>query len=40
MSDTHDKLQYANNYSHWKMLDLLLDLKYFSFSSRTHLPKH
>ena len=34
MSDTH-KLQYGNNYSHWKIWDLVLDLKYFSFSTQT-----
>ena len=40
MSDTH-KLQYGNNYNHWKILDLVLDLNYFSFSNPnpTHLPK-
>jgi len=26
--DTHDKLQYRNNYNHWKILDLFLDLSY------------
>jgi len=46
MSDTHNKLQYGNNYNHWKILDLVLDLKNFYFSSLnqtfnpTHLPKH
>jgi len=43
MSDTHNKLQYGNNYSHWKFLDLVLDLHYFYFSNPnpnpTHLPK-
>ena len=39
MSDTHDKLEYANNYNHWKMLDLFTDLKYFSFSNPT-LTRH
>jgi len=38
MSDTHDKLEYANNNNHWKMLDLFTDLKYFS--NPTHLRKH
>jgi len=43
MPDTHNKLtQYGNNYNHWKMLGLALDLNYFSFSNPnpTHLPKH
>ena len=44
MSDTHKKLQHGNNYSHWKILYLVLDLNYFSFSNPnhnpTHLPKH
>jgi len=41
MWDAHDKLQYRNNYNHWKILDLVLDLNYFSFTNphRTHLPK-
>jgi len=29
MSDTHTKLQYGNNYNHWKILDLLLDQGFF-----------
>jgi len=43
MVDTHNKLQYGNsNYNHWKILNLVLDLNYFSFSNPTptHLPKH
>ena len=46
MLDTHNKLQYRNNYNHWKILDIVLDFKYFSFSNpngnpnQTHLPKH
>ena len=46
MWDTHNKLQYGNNHNHWKILDLILDLNYFSFSNPnpnpkpTHLPKH
>jgi len=42
MSDTHNKLQYGNNYIHRKILDLVLYLNYFSFSNLnpTHLPKH
>jgi len=42
MSDTHNKLQYGNNYRHWKILVLALDLSYFSFSNPnpTHLRKH
>jgi len=35
MSDTHNKLQYqyGNNYNHWKIMDVDVDLNYFSFSS-------
>ena len=33
MSDTHNKLQYGNKYNQWKILDLLLDLNYISFSN-------
>jgi len=33
MSDTHKKLQHGNNYKHWKILDLVLHLNYFSFSN-------
>jgi len=42
MSDTHNKLQYSNNYNHSKILNLVLDLNYFSYSNPnpTHLPKH
>jgi len=44
MSDTHNKLQYGNNYNHWKILHLALDLDHFSFSNispnPTRLPKH
>jgi len=41
MSDTHDKLQYGNNYNRWKTLDLFLDLNYFSFSnSNPNLTRH
>jgi len=46
MSDTHNKLQYRNNCNHWKILDLLLDLKYIASSNSnpnpnpTRLPKH
>jgi len=32
MSDTPNKLYYGNNYNHWKFLDLVLDLNFFSFS--------
>ena len=35
MSDTNNKLQYENNWNHWKMLDLFLDLNCFSFSNPT-----
>jgi len=46
MSDTHNKLQYGNNYNHWKILDLVLDINYICFSNMnpnpnpTHLPEH
>ena len=42
MSDTHNKLQWRNNYYHWQMLDLVLDLNYLSISNPnpTHLSKH
>jgi len=46
MSDTHNELQYGNNYTHRKILNLVLALNYFSFSypnqnpEQTHLPKH
>jgi len=44
MSDTHSKVQDGNNYKHWKILDLVLDLNYFSISNPNlnpkHLPKH
>jgi len=46
MSDAHNKQQYRNYYNHWKILDLVLDLNYISFSNPnpntnpTHLPKH
>jgi len=35
-------LQFENNYNHWKILDLILDLNCFSFSNPNpkHLPKH
>ena len=33
MSDTYNKLQYGNNYNHWNISDLVLDLNYFSFSN-------
>ena len=34
MSDTH-KLKYGNNYKHWKILDLVLDLNFFLFLTLT-----
>jgi len=46
MSDTHNKLQNGNNYNHWKILELVLDLNYFSFfnpvtnPNPTHLARH
>jgi len=33
MSDTHKKLRHGNNYNHWKILDFVLELNYFYFSS-------
>jgi len=45
MSDTHNKLQYGNNYNHWKILDWVLHLNHFPFSNLninpnpTHIPK-
>ena len=33
MPDTQSRLQYGNNYHHWKILDEVLDLNYFSFSN-------
>ena len=38
MSDIHNKLQYRNNYNHWKILDLVLDLNYFSSSNPNPNP--
>jgi len=32
MSDTHKKLQYGNNYNHWKILDLVLDIFFLTLS--------
>jgi len=42
MSDTHNKLQYGNNYNYWKLLDFVLNLNFISFTdpNPTHLPKH
>jgi len=44
MSDTHNRLQYGNNYNHWKILDLVLDLSCILLSNQnpnpTHLPKY
>jgi len=46
MSDTHNKLQYGNKENQWKILDLILDFNYFSFTNcnihpnPTHSPKH
>jgi len=43
MSDSQNKLQCRDNYNHWKILDLMLDLNYFYFSNPnpnpTYLPK-
>jgi len=33
MSDTHNKLQHGNNYNHWKIMDLVLEPSYFTFSN-------
>ena len=33
MSDAHKKLQHGNNCKLWKILELVLDLNYFSFSN-------
>jgi len=38
MSDSHNKLQYENNYNRWKILDLVLDLNYICFSNPN--PNH
>ena len=42
MSDTHNNLQYGNNFNLWKILHLVLDINCFSFPNPnpTHLPKH
>jgi len=46
ITDTNNKLLRGNNFIHWKTLDLVLDLNYFSLSNPdpnpnpTHLPKH
>jgi len=46
MSGTHNRLEYGNNFHHWKLSDLVVDLNYFSFPHHnpnpnlTHLPKH
>ena len=46
MSDTRNKLQCVNKQNQWKILDLILDFNYFSFSNcninpnLTRLPKH
>jgi len=31
MSDTHNKLQYGNNYNHWKLLELIVHVNYYLF---------
>jgi len=38
MSDTHNMLQYGNNYNHWKILDLVLDRNCISFSNPNPTP--
>jgi len=45
MSDAHNNMQHRNYYNHWKILYLVSDLNYISFSNSTpnpdstHLPK-
>jgi len=39
MSDTHNKLQYGNDYNHRKTLDLVLDINYISFSNPNTLSR-
>jgi len=39
MSDAHNKLQYRNKYNHGKILDLVVNLTYFSFLTVT-LTRH
>jgi len=45
-SDTYNKIEHRIKYKHWKILALVLDLNYFSFSNPslnpkpTHFPKH
>ena len=38
MSDTYKKLQYGNNYNHWKILDVVANLNYISFSDLNPTP--
>jgi len=38
MSDTYNKPLHGNNYNHWKILDILSDLKYISFSNTNAKP--
>jgi len=44
MPGTHSKLWYRNDFSHWRYLDLVLDLNNFLFltltKKTTHLLKH
>ena len=40
MSDTHNKLWYGNNYNHWNILDLVLDLNCVSFSDPNLISTH
>ena len=46
MPGTHNKVLHGNNFNHGKFSDLVIDLKYFTFSYRNrnpnpkHLPKH
>jgi len=40
--DCHKRLQYVNNYNHWKLLDSVSNLSYSFFSNPNpkHLPQH
>ena len=37
-SGSHNKLQYVNNYNHWKTLDLVLDIGEAMGEQRGHEP--
>jgi len=38
MLNTHNMLQYGNNYNHWKIFDLVLDS--FSYRNQNPDPTH